>query len=251
MIGPRALGAIMPRMSPPLAASRPPTRPHYLESPEPLEFPSEAMVPESPMHLELRTLLYQLLCDYLGLGATVGSEQFVYYAADDPRQCLAPDAFVRLSPRTDDTPSWKTWERGAPEVAVEIVSHSDWPELPWLEKLSRYARLGVKEVLRFDPKAPVGKRLRAWDRVNERLAEREVLGDVTPSQILGLTWVVAPAESMAVALRIAVDEAGKEFVASRLEALAAETEALKAEAKARQAAEARVRELEEELKRRG
>jgi Uma2 family endonuclease len=231
-----ALHGTMAPMNERVAAPEPVARPRYLESPKPLVFPSEEMVPETQLHLELRTLLYQLLSDYLGLSATVGSDQFVYYAADDPRQCLAPDAFVKLTPRGDDIVTWKTWERGAPEVAVEIVSESDFPELPWQEKLARYARLGAKEVIRFNPKAPVGSRLRIWDRVSEVLTEREVLDDTAPSLVLNLAWVVTEADGRPVALRIARDEAGTELVPTYSEA--------------RRADLARIVELEAELKRR-
>jgi hypothetical protein len=42
---------------------------------------------ETQLHFELRILLYQLLCDHLGLDATVGSDQFVHYDAADPALC--------------------------------------------------------------------------------------------------------------------------------------------------------------------
>ena len=213
------------------------TRPRYLETPTPLIFPSTERVPETQLHLELRTLLYRLLQDHLGLRATIGSEQFVYYAANDPKQCLAPDVFVKQVPSTGDITVWKTWERGAPDVAVEIVSDSDTPELPWQEKLSRYACLGAKQIVRFDPKAKDGARLRIWDRVDETLAEREVIGDCAVSNVLSVTWVVAPTAGRPVTLRIATDEAGTELVPTQVEA--------------RQEAETRIRELEEELRKRG
>ena len=79
-------------------------------------------MPESELHLELRTLLYQLLKDYLGDGATVGSDQFVYYDASDPKKVVAPDVYVQLRPPTSKITSWKVWERGAPDIAVEIFS---------------------------------------------------------------------------------------------------------------------------------
>jgi Uma2 family endonuclease len=238
-------------MDQPIAALKTLSRPRYLETPQRIDFPSEAMVPETQLHLELRTLLYQLLCDYLGLNATVGSDQFVYYAADDPKQCLAPDAFVRVQPPGEDITSWKTWERGAPEVAVEIVSESDAPELPWQEKLFRYGRLGVKEVIRFDCRVAPGKRLRVWDRVDGSLTERVVTNDIAPSLVLNLTWVVGEAESRPVTLRIATDELGTQRVPTRNEARRVEAEARRVEAEARRAAEARILELEAELKRRG
>lgn len=222
-------------------------RPRYLEPPRPIVFPEEAKVPESQLHFELRTLLYQLLCDYLGLESTVGSDQFVYFDAADPAQSVAPDVYVRLEPRGEPIRSWKTWERGAPEVAVEIVSDSDAPQKPWLEKLNAYRRLGVRELVRFDPRTEGTQRLRIWDRVEGALVERELCGQHIPSSVLALHWAVAAADEHTIALRIA-DEHHALFP-TRLEARKAEAEERKAEVEARQIAEARVRDLEAELDR--
>jgi Uma2 family endonuclease len=233
----------------------------HLRAPERLVFPEEALVPETQLHRELCMLLYQLLRDYLEGSATVGSDQFVYWVADDPTQCLAPDACVRREPSRGLLRSWKTWERGAPEVAVEIVSDSDSPESAWSQKLARYKALGVVELVRFDPEAP-GGRLRIWDRAEGDLVEREIDGEIAPSTVLPLTWIVAPADEVPTALRFTAGDAAAPLVPTRAEALRAEAEAHRAEAealraeaeaetKARRAAEARVRELEAELKRRG
>jgi Uma2 family endonuclease len=224
-------------------------RPRYIREPVPMVFPEEAQVPGTQLHMELRSLLYQLLVDYLGEEATVGSDQFVYYAADDPHQSVAPDAFVRLEPPRGMIRSWRTWERGAPEVAVEFVSDSDAPEPSLEEKLTRYRRLGVRELVRFDPQASAGKQLRVWQRVEEDLVEREVTGGRMPSAVLALVWVVAQAEHHAAALRIE-DPGTRSLVPTRTEAREAAEAALEAEARARIAAEQRVAELEAMLRRR-
>lgn len=141
--------------------------------------------------------------------------------------------------------SWKTWENGgAPELAVEIVSPSEDAD-DWDEKHARYHELGVKELVRFDPEAPEGSRLRVWDRVREDLVERKIDGDRTPCLTLGMNFVVCPVETEPAGVRL-VDDAGRLLVVPE----EAEAAARKAEAKARAAAEARVRELEEELRRR-
>jgi Uma2 family endonuclease len=199
-------------------------------------FPEEALVPETQLHLELRTLLYQLLRDYLGESATVSSEQFVYWMADDPVQCLAPDACVRRGGSRALLRSWKTWERGAPEVAVEIVSDSDSPESAWSEKLARYKQLGVVELVRFDPEAAQGNRLRVWDRAEGDLVERDLEAEVAPSTVLPLTWIVAPADEIPAALRFTAGNVAAPLVPTRAEA--------------RRDAEARIAALEAELKRR-
>jgi Uma2 family endonuclease len=225
-------------------------RPRYLDQIAPLVFPEEAEVPETQLHFELRILLYQLLSDYLGVEATVGSDQFVYYAADDPKQSVAPDVYVRLLPRGEPIRSWKTWERGAPDVAVELVSASDAPEDAWAQKLTRYHRLGVRELVRFNPQLPE-QPLRIWDRVNDNLLERELTGLRSPSLVLPISWVVAPAEGHAIGLRITDGRNSSELVLTRGEAWALESRSRKVELHAREAAEQRIAELEAELRRRG
>ena len=69
-------------------------------------------MPEGKRHLVLRTFLFRMLTYALGPAHSVGSDQFVYWNARDPRRSLAPDIFVKKD--VADTPfgSWKTWEQG-------------------------------------------------------------------------------------------------------------------------------------------
>lgn len=237
----------------------------FVRPPKPIEFPAEALVPETQLHLDLRTILYQLLLDHLGPGVTVGSDQFVYFVANDPRRSVAPDAYVKRVPRGEPIRTWKTWERGAPDVAVEIVSDSDDDEPGWQSKLARYHEIGVEEVVRFDPRGGEEGRLQVWNRIDGDLVERVVERERVRSRVLELTWVVAPADGYPAALRLARGADGQELAPTRSEAREAEARgreaearareaearAREAEAKGREAAERRVAELEAELRRRG
>ena len=190
------------------------------------------------MHLDCRTILYQLLSDVLGEQHLVCSDQFLYWNAADARQCLGPDVAVRLGTPHQWISSWKTWELGAPHLAIEVVSAGDAGELPWNQKLARYAACGVRELVRFDPNERTGERVRVWDRIDEDLVEREVRADQTPCAMLpGLHWVVAPADRVPAALRLARVAVGRDVVPTRVEA--------------RRIEQARVAELEAELRRRG
>jgi hypothetical protein len=218
----------------------------------PLHFPSEATVPETKRHLELRTLLYAVLKEGYASGAHIGSEQFVYFVASDPKRCLAPDAFVRLGGPDAPFDTWKTWERGAPELCVEIASSSDGRE--WNSKLEAYHALGVSELVFFDPDAQPGSRLRVWDRVDGDLVERVVDGDQTPCRALSgtggaPTWVVRPEGPYPFALRLATSSGQLLPTRAEAEARAREDEARARQAE-REAAERRIAELEAELARR-
>ena len=160
--------------------------------------------------------------------------------------------------------SWKSWERGVPELAVEILSPSDTPE-PWElpEKIVRYHELGVREVVCFDVDAPAGARLRVWDLIEGDMVERVVENERTPCLTLGfengagyeLVIAAAPSEKLPAALRIAhdgelipLDSEAYARAAQERDAVAQERDAIAHE---RDAALARVEALEQELRERG
>ncbi len=210
--------------------------PHRVD-PKPLHFPVEECVPETTIHLSLRTFLYLLLDFVLRGRAKVQSDQFVYFDASNPRRCLAPDTFVKMGDLSSDLiPSWKVWERGAPELCVEFDSPGD--EATWERRFANYRALGVRELVRFAPDAREGERLRVWDRIDEDLVERVVEGDATPCLVLGWHWVVRPIPKAPVGLRLAEDAAGERLVLTELE-------------HARVESDRRIAELEAELRRRG
>jgi Uma2 family endonuclease len=214
----------------PKIAGRPGER--YLRAPAPLHFPDHEKVPENKRHFELRTLLYQLLKLAFADHAAIGCDQFVYWDPTDPRACLAPDAFVRLGVPDDLFETWKVWERGAPQLAVEIASRSDGPDPEWQPKLEKYRRLGVSELLRFDPLAPE-RPLRIWDSIDHDLVEREVAGSCARSHCLPGFWLLVDQPGLGLTLRLSRDERGEDLYLTPAEHL-----------------QRRVRELEAALERR-
>jgi len=223
---------------------------------EPLavHFPVSAEVPEGTRHLRLRTLLYQFLEHAFAGVAMVGSEQFVYWDPSDPRACLAPDAFVRFGSKNEDFQSWKVWERGAPHVAVEIISESDASESSWAEKLGRYRQVGVSELVWFDPLTPEHP-LRVWDIAGDDLLERPMLERWAKSRHLGGYWLPVAQANGDLTLRLSRDEHGLELFPTLAEhheqRLRDQAFALRVAEEARSAAEKRIALLEAELKRRG
>jgi Uma2 family endonuclease len=166
-------------------------------------------VSETKRHLEARTTLYLLLKDVLA-GIAVGSDQFVYWDASDPQKCLSPDVFIKLGARDESFDSWKIWQRGAPDMAVEIVSESDRSEAEWALKLARYQASGIGEVVRFDPEDK-GQLMRVWDRVDGELLERSPEStELRECHALGLFWVVVPS-AFGPLLRLARDREGLEL----------------------------------------
>ncbi|MFO0588628.1 MAG: Uma2 family endonuclease [Polyangiaceae bacterium] len=216
---------------------------HYVRAPEPIHFPSEESlqeaVSETKRHLEARTTLYLLLRNAFA-GCAVGSDQFVYSDAADPRKCLSPDVFVKLDSTAKNFDNWKVWERGAPDLAVEIVSDSDrrdddWDD-DWDEEMARYHASGIREVVRFDA-ASADQPLRVWDRVDGDLMERAPDSAlVRECQTLKLHWVIVPSE-YGPQLRLARDREGRDLLPTPEETRALLGAELAEERKARAVAE--------------
>jgi hypothetical protein len=209
----------------------------YLREPRRLVFPTSELVPETRRHYELRTALFQILKAAFEDRATLGCDQFVYWDPTDPKACCAPDVFVRLGEPDAPFDSWKVWERGAPHVGIEIISKSDIDEGPWEKKFDRYRRLGVSELVRFDADS-AEEPLRIWDFADGDLVERDRSAPSFAScHTLGVHWCVRTHEKLGLMLRLARDAEGNELLPTPDEA--------------RRDAEARIRELEAELARRG
>jgi Uma2 family endonuclease len=214
----------------------------YVRAPQPIHFPDSADVPESRLHEDLCALLRALLRYAFEKEHSVGGDQFIYWDAAQPRQCIAADAFVRLGQPDSRFKTWKVWERGAPELAIEILSESDADSVE--QKVVKYASIGVSELVAFDPECEPS-RLRVWDRLQGDLIERELTGTAAISKVLPGYWVVSVDERHGATLRLAHDAEGKRLFPTPAEA---EAEARKTEASA---LERRIRELEAELARRG
>ena len=201
---------------------------------------------ESKRHARICELLYQLLKHVFGDASAVGADQFVYWDGEDPKKRLAPDVFVKLGVKDSLFDSWKTWEHGAPELCVEVLSPSDTGEyLPLKTKMTRYRALGVRELVLFDLELEAGRRLRVFDRIDGDLVERVVDGEATPCVVLSeasgvaYDWFLAPADDIPLALRL--NERGVPIAT-----LAEQVDAARADAaRARQ----RIVELERELER--
>lgn len=218
----------------------------YVRAPQPLHFPEHEQVPETKWHLELKTLVYQFLKVAFADQAQIGCDQFVYWDAANPRVCLAPDAFLRFGGPDELFGSWKVWERGAPHVAVEIISDHDSRDRNWDAKLLQYRHLGVRELVRFDPDATENK-LQVWHRVDDDLVEREATSEAVQSNVLPGYWLVVTDPKLGPSLRLSHDDLGQRLFLTGAEA---DAQRIQADAQRIQADAQRIRELEAELARR-
>ncbi len=238
-----------------------PTR-RYLRAPVPLVFPVEAEVPESRWHRLASELLAQSIERELSGHVLVSSDQFLYWDPTNPKRCLAPDVAFRVGSEGELLRTWKTWERGAPHVGVEIVSDSDATELRFEEKLERYRQAGIAEVVRFD-RTDTERPIRIWDLVDGDMVERDLADpEALRCDAVGWYWVQELNAEVGLTLRLSRNRESKGLVLTRLEASEAATNAERtakeaeraakeAERAAKEAALARIAELEAALARKG
>jgi Uma2 family endonuclease len=228
--------------------SRPRAARRYLRPPVPLFFPVEERVPESRWHRISTERLAQSIEHELARQVLVSCDQFLHWDPTNPKRCLAPDVALRLGAPAELLLTWKTWERGAPHVGVEVVSPSDAPVLRLDEELERYRQAGVAEVVRYDHAARE-RAIRIWDLVDGDLVERDLTDpEGLRCDALGFYWFVYPDPELGPTLRLARDREGKELVMTAAEAERVEADAERA---AKEALLVRVAELEAELARKG
>jgi Uma2 family endonuclease len=173
----------------------------------------------------------------------VGADAFFAWVPTEPLVRVSPDLYIVDDPPPPPLPkSWQTWLAGRrpPRWAAEIVSgdwKKDYEEVPF-----KYAQLGVRELVIFDPESALAGERRE-PRVPFQIYRRDADGAFVRiyqgdgpvrSSELG-AYLVARREGGAVRLRIARDAEGHDVVPTAEEA--------------KLAAEERIRTLEAEIAR--
>lgn len=87
----------------------------------------------------------------------LGADQFFAWLREEPMVRVSPDVYLVDEPPSPPLPkSWQTWQAGhkPPRWAVEIVS-DDWKK-DYDDAPPKYAQLGTRELVIFDPEAARG-----------------------------------------------------------------------------------------------
>ena len=177
----------------------------------------------------------------------VSGNLFIYYEEGNPRAAVAPDVFVVVGADSADRATYRLWEEPkGPDFVLEITSRSTRRE-DQVGKRELYRRLEVPEYWQYDPTedylSPALQGLALHGGEYRRLPER-TLADGTlalSSGVLGLELRLSGR-----GLRFHDPQTGRD-----LPNLKETDEAFRQERRARQAAEARVAELEDLLRRAG
>lgn len=211
---------------------------------DPTFYPVEEKVGEDILHrwiIEMLRPLVQRWIGQRGVRALVGADQFIYYQQHAPTLRVSPDIYVLpgLAPNTRVS-SWKTWEQGVvPSFVLEVVS-KDW-EKDYIEGPQRYAAIGVSELVIFDPTPALHPERVAWQvyrRVRGRpLTRVEVsTADRVRSRELGCL-LRAVGEGNDLRLRLGTGTGGAELFPTGEEAAEAAVEAERAARLSAQASE--------------
>jgi Uma2 family endonuclease len=179
----------------------------------------------------------------------VASDNFFAWVPSEPLVRVSPDVYLLDDPPPPPRPRmWQTWLPGhkPPRWAVEIVSE-DWRK-DYDDAPDKYAQLGTRELIIFDPGAALSdepREPRVALQVYRRRADGafvRVYSGVGPAPSAEIAaFLVAQREGDTVRLRIARDAAGTEIVPTAEEGkLVADTRAKRAEERTRIAEEARL-----------
>jgi Putative restriction endonuclease len=225
-------------------------------SPGSVAYPSTDDMGEHLLQRLIANLLRALVGQWLKASrrvATVGANQFVYWAEGDPRRCRAPDVYVieGLSRSPERVGVWKTWEGHAPSFAFEVVSDDitkDYEAAP-----RDYDAMGVRELVVFDPWVTSRSRKRVRWQVFRRDAEKGLVvierssSDRVWSAVLGC-WLRSVDGERGLRVRLATGPEGDALIPTasahaKLRRRIAEAQA-EAERRARQEAEMHARDAE-------
>jgi len=207
-------------------------------------------MPESAEHDHAVELLRAILAHWAAKRGNmqVARNLAIRWDEDEPRIGVDPDVCVLAPPppRDEGLRSVRTWVEGhaAPVLAVEVVSETN-PHKDYVVTPDKYAASGTRELWIFDPllAGPNSHggpfRLQIWQRDEQGSFVRAYAGPGPARSEVLRAHAVVVADGLE--LRVADDAAGTELWPTEAEA----------ERAAKEAALARVAELEAELRRRG
>jgi Uma2 family endonuclease len=196
---------------------------------------------ESDLHREEMVYLIQALQEHFRdtPDVYVAGNLFLYYEKGVPSAVVAPDLFVVYGVPKGPRKSYKLWHEGGrvPSLVVEVTSDTTREE-DLSEKKDRYRRLGVEEYILFDPLGDyLSPRLQGLRLVSSRYVKMRPEKDGSlVSRTTGVTFRVEGAKGQS---RLRLIETATGEILPRFEEMVTD----------RQAAQERVRAMEEELAR--
>jgi len=206
----------------------------------------------------LKQVLTQLSRERGWQDVHIGADQFFAWVEHEPLVRVSPDVYVLDHPPPRPLPpSWQTWLPGhwPPRLAFEIVSGETWRK-DYHDSPEKYAQLGTRELVVFDPEAAAGRNTSA-ERVALQVFRREadsgfarVYRGAGPARSDELeAWLVVLREGEAAILGVSRDAEGRDLVPTLEQARERAELAREQERAAREQAERRLAAALAELER--
>ncbi len=197
---------------------------------------------ETDLHRDWMVRLLEIFRQrYIGQQVYIASDLLLYYVEGTPTKYVVPDCFVVLNCDPQRRRTFQTWKEGrVPDVVFEVTSRST-SSVDYIEKLAIYEQMGVQEYFLYDPTADyLEPPLQGYRLTNGDLHAIPPMGGRIRCNMLGVDLSLNGLDLVIVDSETGVEQLTK-----------ADSEELARvrEHAARLAAENRVRELEEELRR--
>ncbi len=233
--------------------------------PPEIEYPESDGKPmgETELHRDWTIRILDILRQrYRGQAVYVASDLLLYYEEGSPTKFIVPDCFVVLNCATHRRRTFQTWKEGrVPDVVIEVTSRST-SRTDMVDKPIIYEVMGVQEYFLFDPTSDyLESSLQGYRLIDGQFREIPHINGRLRCLALGVDLSVHDQDLQIIDFETGIEQLteAKFEQAARLEAeLGRESERLAKERElaakdreqaARVAAEDRVRELEEELRR--
>jgi Uma2 family endonuclease len=223
-----------------------------------IEYPESDGKPmgETELHRNWTIRILDILQQrYRGQSVYVASDLLLYYEEGTPTKFIVPDCFVVLNCATHLRRTFQTWKEGrVPDVVIEVTSRST-SRTDMIDKPIVYEMMGVQEYFLYDPTSDyLESSLQGYRLIDGQLREIPPINGQLRCLTLGVDLSVHDQALQIVDVETGVEQlTAAEFEqAARLEAEQGrerERRAKEREHTARVAAEGRVRELEDELRR--
>ena len=156
----------------------------------------------------------------------IGADQFFAWVPEHPLVRISPDVYLLDHPLKPLPGSWQMWLPGhrPPRLAFEIVSEGNWRK-DYQDIPKKYAQLGTKELVIFDPEAAAGRTKKIYQRFSLQIFRRAAnglfnkiysgLGPVHCEELNA--WLVSVEEDKQAYLRIARNAEGTDLVPTTVE----------------------------------
>ena len=218
---------------------------------EQIEYPETDGKPmgETDLHREWMIRILQLFQHrYRDQRVYIASDLLVYYEEGSPTKFVVPDVMVVLDCAPGRRRTFKTWaEERLPDFVLEVTSRGT-SSVDIIDKPAIYERIGVKEYFLYDPTAEyLNPPLQGYRLTDGVLTEIEKCEGVLRSETLGIELSLSGTD-----LQLSDCSSGARLLSEAESERAArftEQAAKESERSARLEAEAKLRELQEELDR--